>query len=675
MQLSVASLLFSTLTVAQQVYIPGANPTTRSYCNASPTPMTSPSGTPTYKTSSFSYTLTETTRTAISVTPGPQTTHGLPYASVSSLFGNVSTTSWGNWYPNGTKQTDTANPYGNAAWSSLWDALPTGIIANFTRGIYTTTVSPTPIPTSELILPPHLDYDPQDCYYFPEDFVFGVTGAAAQVEGAIADEGKAPTTAEMRTLISQSIPAAYLSYVYPDGQVTNDFSAVENYYLYKQDITRLASAGVKYYAFSISWARIMPFVLPGTPVNSQGLQHYDDLINFIIEAGMQPAVTLLHNDSPLQWFGDDPVTELLERSYTLGSNQGFQSTYKNVTFQDAYVNYGKIVMSHFADRVPIWISFNEPLQSCINGKSFDAVIKSHARLHHFYHDVLNGTGKMSLKIGGTPGVPLDPTNVTHVAAAERYNDLGCGVFLNPLTGQDYPDAVKETWQDYVPLSDSDLQYLNGTLGIPPLYPVHSPIHILTTFIDFVSADLYSVQIVAPLLDEAGTKTCGLDNSTDNTLYPNCVELSEITANGWSFGYHPDYLMWNTGVYLRTQLGYFWNTYGLPVAITEFGLPSPPRTGETYNDMAFDVDRSEYYIKYMSEVLKAIWEDNVHVMGAFMWSWVDNWEWGTYYHHFGVMGNNLTSQERFYKRSLFDIIDFMEKRATSSSENTTGTVKF
>jgi beta-glucosidase/6-phospho-beta-glucosidase/beta-galactosidase len=30
-------------------------------------------------------------------------------------------------------------------------------------------------------------------------------------------------------------------------------------------------------------------------------------------------------------------------------------------FEDAFVNYGKIVLSHFADRVPIWVTFNEPL--------------------------------------------------------------------------------------------------------------------------------------------------------------------------------------------------------------------------------------------------------------------------------------------------------------------------
>lgn len=52
-----------------------------------------------------------------------------------------------------------------------------------------------------------------------------------------------------------------------------------NYFMYKQDIARLAAAGVPHYAFSISWSRIMPFGVPGSPINQEGIDHYDDLIN------------------------------------------------------------------------------------------------------------------------------------------------------------------------------------------------------------------------------------------------------------------------------------------------------------------------------------------------------------------------------------------------------------
>jgi beta-glucosidase/6-phospho-beta-glucosidase/beta-galactosidase len=41
-----------------------------------------------------------------------------------------------------------------------------------------------------------------------------------------------------------------------------------NYYLYKQDIARLAAIGVPYYSFSISQSRIVPFGIAGSPVNT-----------------------------------------------------------------------------------------------------------------------------------------------------------------------------------------------------------------------------------------------------------------------------------------------------------------------------------------------------------------------------------------------------------------------
>lgn len=74
------------------------------------------------------------------------------------------------------------------------------------------------------------------------------------------------------------------------------------YYLYKQDIARMAAAGVQSYTFTISWSRILPFAVPGSPVNQQGIDHYDDLINTLLEYGITPMVTLNHYDSPLYYY-------------------------------------------------------------------------------------------------------------------------------------------------------------------------------------------------------------------------------------------------------------------------------------------------------------------------------------------------------------------------------------
>ncbi|KAG9712745.1 family 1 glycoside hydrolase, partial [Aureobasidium melanogenum] len=206
-------------------------------------------------------------------------------------------------------------------------------------------------------------------YNFPPGFEFGVASSASQIEGATAEEGKAPSL--MDILIQDDRPKDY---------VTN-----ENYYYYKQDIERVAAMGVKYFSFSIPWTRILPFALPGTPINQQAIQHYDDVINYIIEKGMAPEVTLLHFDTPLQFYGTiHNVTAVLSDSEIGSTNGGYQ----NESFPDAYVNYAKIVMAHYADRVPVWYTFNEPLLYSANGKAIDHVIKSHARVSHFYKEEL-----------------------------------------------------------------------------------------------------------------------------------------------------------------------------------------------------------------------------------------------------------------------------------------------
>jgi len=319
---------------AQQVYISAEGPAPRPFCSATSNKTAS---VPTYSFTSFSFTQTETYRTATS-RPPPTTTHTYapPYSVLSTLVPNLSTTTWGRWDPNATSQaTDSANPYGNASWTALWKA------ANLTNitgaAIYSSTVSPTPLPTSELVLPPADYFGPTDCYNFPEDFIFGVAGSAAQIEGAVFEEGKSPSLMEILAGNGNNRS---------NNQVTN-----ENYYLYKQDIERLASIGVKYYSFSIQWTRILPFALAGTPANELGLSHYSDLIDFVLERGMIPTVTMFHFDTPLQFYGGNN-SQAGEPPLIGYVNGGYQ----NETFEDAFVNYGKILLTHFSDRVPVWFT-------------------------------------------------------------------------------------------------------------------------------------------------------------------------------------------------------------------------------------------------------------------------------------------------------------------------------
>ncbi|CAI7655101.1 hypothetical protein PCG10_000514 [Penicillium crustosum] len=610
--ISIAALAVATQ--AQEVYVTTTGYSARPQCTQS-------NVTPKYHFQPFSYTLNETVRYATSV-PSPTTTrkYAAPYTDVvKQLTTSWSTSTWGSWVPDQTSisATDTKDPYGQAAWSSMW--LQADLHNYTTTGLFSTTVSPTPVPSSELVLPPRDYFGPTDCYNFPKDFVFGVAGSAAQIEGAIGLDGRGPSLLEK--LVSDSKPKDY---------VTN-----ENYFLYKQDIQRLAAMGVEYYSFTIPWTRILPFALPGTPVNQQAIDHYNDLIDTVLDAGMTPVVTMLHFDSPLMFVASDNITKQPDIGY---NNAGYQ----NETFVDAFVNYGKILLSHYADRVPIWVTFNEPLLYAFNFKGVDHVVKAHAQVYHFYHDTLNATGKIGIKFNDNFGVPKDPKNSSHVLAADRFQEMQLGIFANPIfLGKQYPKSVLDTLPGAKPLSKSELNHIHNTS-------------------DFFGIDPYTATVVSPANE--GIEACAANQSSSNELFPYCVKQETKNVYGWNIGYRSESYVYITPTYFREYLFYLWNTFRSPILVSEFGFPVHAEAeSEELSDQLFDSPRSVYYLSFMSEILKSIYEDGVHVMGALAWSFVDNWEFGDYTQQFGIQAVNRTTQQRYYKKSFFDLVDFVKTR--------------
>lgn len=117
-------------------------------------------------------------------------------------------------------------------------------------------------------------------------------------------------------------------------------------------------------------------------------------------------------------------------------------------------------------------------------------------------------------------------------------------------------------------------------------------------------------------------------------------------------------MYITPTYFREYLRYLW-TFRHPILVSEFGFPVSEESSKDLSDQLYDSPRSVYYLSFMSEILKSIYEDGVHVMGALTWSFVDNWEFGDYSQQFGIQAVNRTTQQRFYKKSFFDVVDFIQ----------------
>jgi beta-glucosidase/6-phospho-beta-glucosidase/beta-galactosidase len=498
-------------------------------------------------------------------------------------------------------------PYGQSAYAALWESLSYSESPPFT-----TTASATPVPTSELIYPPALHNQPSEepCQKLPPDFIWGVAGSAWQIEGGLQFAGRG-------LAIMDGIGALPNALGWNDSNVAN-----MNYFLYKQDIARLAAIGIPYYSFSIAWTRVVPFGVADSPINTEALSHYDDLINTCLEYGITPIVTLNYFDVPVS------------------------VSFDKETAIDDFMYYMKQVMTRYADRVSIWVTFNE-LNVFQSYNGFTNVLLSHSALYDWYKHDLRGMGRITMKFANNLALPLDPTQSSNVAVALRYQDFLLGIMSNPLfLGQQYPSEVLNT------------PGLNLTALTPDqLAKIHGRI-------DFWAFDPYVAQFASPA--PGGTEAC-ISNSSD-PLWPHCVTLSNVQANGWLMGEASNAYAYIAPQYVRQQLGYVWNTFK-PVGgilISEFGFNPFADSLKTVDMQRYDLERTMYYQGFLHETLKAIHEDKIKVIGALAWSFVDNNEFGHFSEQYGMQAVNRTDGKftRNYKRSMFDYIDFFHSHVSA-----------
>lgn len=114
-----------------------------------------------------------------------------------------------------------------------------------------------------------------------DDFLWGAATSPHQVEGNNTNSGFWRT----ERLI-------------PGMQRSGD--ALDSYHRYREDMKLLAEAGLNSYRFGIEWARIEP---DDGAFSVAELQHYRRMIDYALELGLEPVITLNHFSVP-RWFED-----------------------------------------------------------------------------------------------------------------------------------------------------------------------------------------------------------------------------------------------------------------------------------------------------------------------------------------------------------------------------------
>ncbi len=120
-----------------------------------------------------------------------------------------------------------------------------------------------------------------------------------------------------------------------DGSVASD-----HYHRWKEDVDLMAELGLKTYRMSFSWCRIMPGAT--CEPNPEALAFYDGLIDYLLEKGIEPFVTLYHFECPQALV--DEFGGWLDRRMI-----------------DAFARYAEVCFRHFKGRVKLWATINEQL--------------------------------------------------------------------------------------------------------------------------------------------------------------------------------------------------------------------------------------------------------------------------------------------------------------------------
>jgi len=162
---------------------------------------------------------------------------------------------------------------------------------------------------------------------FPKDFLWGAATASYQVEGAANEDGRKPSIWD--------------TFSRTPGKVKNGDHgdvACDSYHRYEEDIEIMADLGINVYRFSVAWPRVIPDGVG--EVNEKGLDYYRRFIDKLLEAGIEPMLTLYHWDLP-QALQD-------------------QGGWANRATVDAFVKYAEVLYKEFDGKVKYWLTINEP---------------------------------------------------------------------------------------------------------------------------------------------------------------------------------------------------------------------------------------------------------------------------------------------------------------------------
>lgn len=410
---------------------------------------------------------------------------------------------------------------------------------------------------------------------FPDEFLWGASTSAYQVEGAYNEDGKGLSVQDMHCA--------------PEGK--SDFKVASNHYhMMKEDIKLMAEMGMKAYRFSIAWSRIIPD--GAGEVNQAGIDFYNDLINELVFYHIVPVVTMYHFDLPLE----------------LHKKGGWC----NRETIDAFEKYARILFENYGDRVKYWLTINEQNVMINHPNAMNpGKIPSKKELYQQCHNMfVAGAKAMELchnickdgKIGPAPNITAiyaEKCDPSDVIAADNWESIRCWLYL---------DIAVYGW--YNPLVWSYLE----EKGYTPVMEEGDMEIIAKAKADFIGVNYYATATVSASKND-GTDCQPRNGDQQVMLGEEGVYRSaknnylEETEFGW--------LVDSIG--LRVTLRRIYSRYKLPLLITENGLGAKDILTEDHK--VHDNYRIDYFKRHFKQAQLAL-TDGVDLIGYCPWSFMD-----------------------------------------------------
>lgn len=445
----------------------------------------------------------------------------------------------------------------------------------------------------------------------PPDFLVGVATAAYQIEGGATEGGRGPSIWD--------------TFSHTPGKTASGATgdvAADHFHRVKADLDLMATLHIDAYRFSISWSRVMP--TGEGDVNAQGLAFYSDLIDGLLERGIQPIVTLNHWDLP----------QALEDKY--GGWRGRETAY-------AFERYAAIVGSVLGDRVAIWSTHNEPWNNSFSGYGSgafapggtshgDALMAAHhLNLSHglavsaLRRTITRSDAQISVALNI---FRIEPETPADEEAGRLFDAIANRMFTGPmLRGQYDGDLLNDTraFTDWSFVQPGDLEIC------------HQPI-------DLLGVNYYEVMHVRldPTVDPEKMRAGGTDFPGSERI--EFLRPAALERTGMDWGIEPRGL--------EDHLVALSNEFpGLPIMVMENGAAFPDtveRAGASR--MVMDHRRTSFLSDHVSAVLRAR-ENGANVTGYLVWSLLDNFEWAAGYGpRFGIFRVDYDTLERTPKLS-------------------------